>query len=178
MRQDGEPRHRLRNAAAPPDCVPALAECVAVRSRQTTAPPMKRLHVLFLLACGVGVSALVVAARAQAPLTPAPGEPPEDVLIAVKAAEYARINKAGGMPVTVTASGRSAVLKPRIWSAKKDGPCRAVPRQPDTFECSLSMMVTLREGDTQPGQHAERVVVHWDGAKGQWQPGMPGRRKQ
>jgi hypothetical protein len=105
------------------------------------------------------------------------GGTPEDVLIATHKAEYEQINEAGGLPVTVPASGRSAVLKSRIWSAKKNGPCRAVPRQPDTFECSLDMMVTLREGDNKPGKHAERVYVHWDGEKGEWKRGMPGRRK-
>jgi hypothetical protein len=144
---------------------------------------------LFLLAVLVGATTFAAWSRAQAPSTPSskaaanqglkpvPGEPPEDVLIAIKKAEYEQINKAGGMPVTVTASGRSAVLKPKIWSARKDAPCRTVPRQPDTFECSLNMMVTLREGDTTPGKHAARVHVHWDGAKGEWKGGTPGRRK-
>jgi hypothetical protein len=137
---------------------------------------MKPLRPLRLLVVLVGVTALAACSRAQA-LKPAPGEPPEDVLIAIKKAEYEQINKAGGMPVTVTASGRGAVLKPKIWSAKKDAPCRAVPRQSDTFECSLDMMVTLREGDNKPGRHAERVYVHWDGANGEWTRGMSGRRK-
>ena len=151
---------------------------------------MKPLRPLFLLVVLVGVTVFAVCSRAQAPSTPssgkaaarqdlkpAPGEPPEHVLIAFQRAEYEQINKAGGMPVTVTASGRSAVLKPKIWSAKKDAPCRAVPGESDTFECSLNMMVTLREGDNKPGKHAERLYVHWDGAKGEWKRGMPGRKK-
>jgi hypothetical protein len=137
----------------------------------------------------VGAAIFAACSRAEAPSTPssgkaatkdlkpAPGEPPEDVLIAIQKAQYEQINKAGGMPVTVTASGRSAVLKPKIWSAKKDAPCRAVPGQTDTFECSLNMMVTLREGDNKPGKHAERLYVHWDGAKREWKSGMPGRKK-
>jgi hypothetical protein len=91
-----------------------------------------------LLAVLVGATTFADWSRAQAPSTPSskaaanqglkptPGEPPEHVLIAIKKAEYEQINKAGGMPVTVTASGRSAVLKPKIWSATKDAPCRAV----------------------------------------------------
>lgn len=107
-----------------------------------------------------------------------PGEPPEDVLIAMQVAEYEQINKAGGMPVTVTASGRSTVLKPKVWSAKKDGPCRAVPGYPDAFECSLSMMVTLREGERTPGRHAERLYVHWDSTQQAWRSGLPGPKKK
>lgn len=130
----------------------------------------------------VGLTGLTTAPSAQSgrdvatqDIKPAPGEPPEHVLVAIKTAEYEQINKAGGMPLTVTASGRSTVLKPKVWSARKNGPCRAMPGYVNTFECSLDMMVTLREGDTRPGKHAERVHVHWDGAA--WKAGTPGRRK-
>lgn len=151
---------------------------------------MKPVRTWLLLAVLVGVTNLAACSRKQTPSTPAsgkadatqgskpaPGEPPEDVLIAIQTAQYEQINKAGGMPVTVTATGRSTVLKPKIWSAKKDAPCRAVPGQADTFECSLNMMVTLREGDNKPGKHAERLYVHWDGTNGEWKSGMPGRKK-
>jgi hypothetical protein len=154
-----------RLEAAPSYAVPIIDHAIT--------PFMKRQRSLLLLVVLVGVTTF---AAAQA-LKPAPGEPPEDVLIAIQMAEYEQINKAGGMPVTVTASGGSAVLKPKIWSAKKDAPCRAMPRHVDTFECSLNMMVTLREGDNEPGKHAERLYVQWDGTKGEWNRGTPGRKK-
>jgi hypothetical protein len=151
----------------------ARPNCAAPIVDHADTPLMKPLRPLLLLAVLVGATTFAAAQASK----PAPGEPPEDVLIAIKTAEYEQINKAGGMPVTVTASGRSAVLRPKIWSAKKDAPCRAVPRHVDTFECSLNMMVTLREGDNKPGKHAERLYVHWDGTKGEWKRGMPGRKK-
>jgi hypothetical protein len=55
-------------------------------------------------------------------------------------------------------------LKPRIYAARKDG-CRLLPGRTDAYECGLDLRVTLREGDREPGPHAERVHAYWDG---QW----------
>jgi hypothetical protein len=115
-----------------------------------------------------------VATRAVKPM---PGEPPESVLIEVITAQYDAIRKQGGANVTVTASGRSLVLMPRVHSAKKNN-CRPVPQRPEgEFECSLDMMVTMREGDRTPGQHAERVNVYWDFEAGEWKAGSPPRKR-
>jgi len=161
---------------------------------------MKQNHRLFMLAALVGITVLTGCSRKEpasppnaakptsgrtgdAPtsgarkLTPPPGEPPEDVIIRIKKSEYDAINAAGGMPVTVTASGRSTVLKPKIWSAKKVEPCRLQPRGPEgEYECSLDMMVTFREGDNKPSKHSERVAVYWDGVAGKWKGNLPGRK--
>lgn len=105
-------------------------------------------------------------------LTPPPGEPPEDVLLRFQAQEYEEINRAGGMKVTVSASGRQLVLKPKLHSGRKDS-CRTVPNEPaGSYECGLDLMVTLREDDREPGQHGERQFVHWDGAAGEWRRGL------
>lgn len=112
-----------------------------------------------------------VKAAAPAPVAaarPAPPEgPSEDELLAFLSAEYERIRDAGGLPVTVTASGKSTVLQPRVYSLTKTG-CRPVPRRPDELECSVVAMVTFREGDRKPGEHGERIYVRWDAAQGVW----------
>ena len=96
-------------------------------------------------------------------------EPSESDIVAVLEHQYDQINAAGGMPVTATASGTSTVLKPKIWEAHKDEPCRSRPQSdPGEYECSLNLMVTFREGDDVPGEHAERVFVSWDEVEGEW----------
>jgi len=109
---------------------------------------------------------------------PAPGEPPEDVLLRFQRQEYDEINRAGGMRVTVSATGREIVLKPKLYSGRKDY-CRPVPREPEgSYECGLDLMVTLREGDTKPGKHGERQFVHWDGVAGEWRRGLANERRR
>lgn len=103
---------------------------------------------------------------------PPPGEPPEDVLLRFQKEEYDEINRAGGMKVVVSATGREILLKPKLYSGRKDS-CRPVPRETaGSYECGLSLMVTLREGDNKPGQHAERQFVHWDAEAGEWKRGL------
>jgi hypothetical protein len=96
-------------------------------------------------------------------------EPTESDIVDILESQYDQINAAGGMPVTATASGNSMVLKPKIWEAHKDEPCRPVPgSNPGEYECSLNLMMTMREGDNEPGKHAERVFVSWDEVEGEW----------
>jgi hypothetical protein len=111
-------------------------------------------------------------------MTAPPGEPPEDVLLRFQKDEYDEITRAGGMKVTVTASGHQILLKPKLYSGRKDY-CRPVPREPEgSYECGLSLIVTLREGDNQPGQHGERQFVHWDGVAGEWKRGLANDRQR
>ncbi len=139
--------------------------------------------VLVLPACSKGKpeaaaeSAAPAKAAAEAPAPapavasrPAPPDgPSEDELFTFLSAEYERIRDAGGMPVTVTASGKSTVLQPRVYSLTKEG-CRPVPRQPDHFECSVVAMVTFMERDRDPKSHGERIHVRWDPVQGVWKP--------
>ena len=115
-------------------------------------------------------AALALGACGGSSPKPVPAEEPsESDIVSVLESEYDRINAAGGMPVTVTASGSSMVLKPKIWEAHKDEPCRPLPQSdPGEYECSLNLMVTMREGDNKPGKHAERVHVSWDEVEGEW----------
>lgn len=106
------------------------------------------------------------------------GEPPEDVLLRFQKEEYDEITRAGGMRVTVSASGRQIVLKPKLYSGQKES-CRPVPGEPEgSYECGLNLMVTLREGDDQPGQHGERQFVHWDSVAGEWKRGLISNRSR
>ena len=109
---------------------------------------------------------------------PPPGEPPEDVLLRFLKEEYDEINRAGGMKAVVSATGREILLKPKLYSGRKDS-CRPVAREPEgSYECGLSLMVTLREGDNKPGQHAERQFVHWDAVAGEWKRGLANDRQR
>ncbi len=121
-------------------------------------------------------------AASESASKPVPSEEPsESDIVRILESQYARINAGGGMPVTVTASGKSTVLKPKIWEAHKDEPCRLLPgSKPGRYECSLNLMVTLREGDNEPGKHAERVHVSWDDVEGEWvgEEVLRERRKQ
>ena len=115
---------------------------------------------------------------AAAAAKPPPGEPPEDVLLRFQKEEYDVINRAGGMKVVVSATGREIVLKPKLYSGRKDS-CRPVPREREgSYECGLSLMVTLRGGDKKPGQHAERQFVHWDAVAGEWKRGLANDRQR
>lgn len=123
-------------------------------------------------AAAMGTDPKNAPAPAVVEIKPPPGEPPEEVLLRFQKEEYDEINRAGGMKVTVSASGRQIVLMPKLYGGRKDY-CRAVPREPEgSYECGLDLMVTLREGDDKPGQHGERQFVHWDGVAGEWKRGL------
>ena len=136
-----------------------------------------RLHIaaiaaaLSLSACGGSSPSVTEDGQASEPAgKPVPAEEPsESDIVSILESQYAQINAAGGMPVTVSASGKSMVLKPKIWEAHKDEPCRPLPQSdPGEYECSLNLMMTMREGDNEPGKHAERVHVSWDEVEGEW----------
>ncbi len=133
-----------------------------MHKRPSSLPPIAVIAAaLALCACGSASSSASKAVPAE--------EPSESDIVSILESQYAKINAAGGMPVTVTASGKSTVLKPKIWEAHKDEPCRPLPRsKPGEYECSLNLMMTMREGDDEPGQHSERVFVSWDEVEGEW----------
>lgn len=101
-------------------------------------------------------------------LTPPPGEPPEDVLRKLEFQRYAMLEAAGGLPVTVTATGRQLVLKPRLYSVRKES-CQPSPQTPaGRYECSLTISVSLAEDGSDPSEQGERISVKWDGRKKEW----------
>lgn len=144
--------------APPPDVPDVLGLPGAVSESRPVAPPP--------------------APPAPPPLLPEPAdEPPEAVLVDLLRRDYARINEAGGLPVTVTASGRNAVLRPELHQAQKTEPCRRLPASTGgAWECTLSVMITLQDHDRKPGASSERLHVYWDGVRGAWASGTPPRQ--
>ncbi len=101
-------------------------------------------------------------------LRPPPGEPPEAALRKLEFQRYEMIEKAGGIPVTITATGRQLVLKPKLYSVRKKS-CRPTPQAPDGwYECSLTISLSLAEDGSDPAEQGERIGVKWDGSKAEW----------
>lgn len=101
-------------------------------------------------------------------LVPPPGEPPEEVLRKLEFQRYDMIEKAGGLPVTVSATGRQLVLKPRLYSVRKES-CKPEPQAPEGwYECSLVISLSLAADGSDPSEQGERISVKWDGKKAEW----------
>lgn len=98
-------------------------------------------------------------------------EPPEEVLRDLMFRQYKALNMEGGMPVVVTASGRSGILRSKLYSVSKNRCVHGPPRPPGVFECSLDLMVTMWwDGQREPrvpGKDAKRIDVVQD-ANGVW----------
>lgn len=106
--------------------------------------------------------------QAASPYPPPPGEPSEADLSRLEFQTYNDIKKAGGMPVTVTATGKSLTLRPTLYSVRKES-CKRLPHTPDgTYECSLIISLSLEEDGSNPSEQGERITVKWDGAAGEW----------
>lgn len=94
-------------------------------------------------------------------------EPSEEVLRKLEFARYDAINKMGGMPVTVTATGRSYILRPTLYAVRKES-CTPTPQAPaGWYECSLTITVSLADDGSDPSEQGERIGVKWD-PKGEW----------
>lgn len=83
---------------------------------------------------------------------------------------YERLEKAGGLPVTMTATGKSVVLHGKVFDARKES-CRRLPSaKPGEWECEAELMVGLCSGDCDPSTEeplpkGERVPIRWDSAQ-------------
>lgn len=83
---------------------------------------------------------------------------------------YERLEKAGGLPTTMTATGQSMVLHSKVFDARKES-CRKMPRgKPGEWECSAQLMMSLCSGDCDPSSEeplpkGERVSIRWDPAQ-------------
>ncbi len=98
-------------------------------------------------------------------------EPPEEVLRDFMFIQYAALEAGGGFPATVTATGKSGVLRSKLYSVAKDN-CRLSPAgQPGMFECSVNLMGTLwwdgQREPTKPLSDAKRILVIKDPG-GKW----------
>ena len=153
-----------------------------LRQAATTVPAMRLLiAVVFVLPALVALlanrrhtpaAAPVVAAAAVT--SPASGamvddgsEPDEATLRRIVMAEYEAVERQGGMALTLTATGKQLTVHPKVHEAHKDE-CHKLPYNPGQWECGMTLMMTLHDGDT-PSPKAERVDVK-RGPDGRWVP--------
>lgn len=100
--------------------------------------------------------------------TPVPDEEPSEADVRrIITENYELIDKAGGLPVTMTATGQSMVLRGKVFEARKES-CRQLPRaEPGEWECTADLMVGMCSGDCdpsleEPSPKGERVFIRWD----------------
>lgn len=100
---------------------------------------------------------------------PVPAEEPSEAVLSKLAFElYDQIEKAGGLPVTLTATGKSLTLHPKLYGARKEKNCDPTPQRPaGWYECHLILKMSLSPGGRNPSEKAERLGVKWD-PKGEW----------
>ena len=93
-------------------------------------------------------------------------EPSDEVLSKLEFQRYHAIEQAGGIPLTVTATGKSLTLSPKLYEARKDEPCKKTPQAPPGwYECSLTIKISLN--GMEPSEQGERIGVKWD-PSGEW----------
>jgi hypothetical protein len=98
-------------------------------------------------------------------------EPPEKVLSALMFKQYAQLEAQGGLPATVTASGKSGIIHAKLYSVTKDK-CHQSPVIPEgMYQCNVALMGTMwwegQREPTKPLSDAKRILVIKD-ADGAW----------
>lgn len=101
-------------------------------------------------------------------------EPPEDVLRKFMFKAYEKMDGAGGVPVTVTATGRSGKVRVKLYEVRKTG-CRLIDipsiAPPGKFECSVKLKVKMwwdgQREPREPGDDNKRIAVIQDD-RGNW----------
>ncbi len=92
-------------------------------------------------------------------------EPDEASLRRIVIAEYEAVERQGGMDLVITANGQHVTAHPKVHEAHKDE-CHKLPYTPGQWECGMTLMMTLRDGET-PSPKGERVDVK-RGPDGRW----------
>jgi hypothetical protein len=101
-------------------------------------------------------------------------EPPEDVLRKFMFKAYEKMDDAGGLPVTVTATGRSGRLRVKLYEVKKTG-CKLIDipsvAPPGKFECTVNLQVKMwwdgQREPREPGDDNKRISAIQDD-RGNW----------
>jgi hypothetical protein len=106
-------------------CVTALGAC----GRKAPEPP------------GGAPKPAPAAEKAVAKEPVALEEPSEEVLGQLMIRAYERLDAAGGMPMTATATGQSGRVRMKISEVRKSDCKLAVDRLPGLYECSVAMQV-------------------------------------
>lgn len=103
-------------------------------------------------------------------------EPPDEVVERLQFEEYAEIEKAGGLPVQITATGRNVVLHPKLYSARNDS-CRRLSRNiGGGFECHLTIRLSLDPDGRDPSEQGSRMFLH-KSEDGEWVAGLRPRKQ-
>lgn len=78
-------------------------------------------------------------------------EPPEAVLRELMLRQYADLEKNGGLPATITATGYSGTLHAKLYEVHKDKCVQLPADPPGVKECGVNLMVTMWwEGKPEP----------------------------
>ena len=97
------------------------------------------------------------------------GPPPADVVRKLEFSRYEEINAAGGLRLTLTATGKSKVVHPKLYQVEVKE-CRPEPQaHPGDYECTLRIQLSLADDGKDPSWQGERISVSWDGEEGVWQ---------
>lgn len=121
-------------------------------------------------------SATPIAAQVTAPVAgiPAPKEEPSEADVRrIAIEEYERLEQAGGLPLTMTATGKSFVLHAKVFDARTQSCERLQHITPAQWECTAELLMSICTGDCNPtfepsNWKAERVRIKWDPAVGSW----------
>ena len=98
------------------------------------------------------------------------GEPSADDVKRAFFDRYERLDAAGGLPVTMTASGTSTVLRAKLFDARKES-CSQLPRAaPGDWRCDAVLTMAICSGDCdpsleEPSPNGERIDIRWDPAQ-------------
>jgi hypothetical protein len=137
----------------------ALTAELGGRSTATTDSAMAPTSVV--AAAAPGASAPVADA-------PVPDEEPSAADVRRLSIEkYERLEEAGGLPMTMTATGQSMVFHSKVFDARKES-CHQLPgAKPGEWECEAELMMGLCTGDCDPSAEeplpkGERVGIRWD----------------
>jgi hypothetical protein len=121
------------------------------------------------------VSPMAVVSEAASPAAGAPvpaGEPPADVVRKLTYEMYAKLEAAGGVPLTLTATGASAVVHMQLADVEKES-CKQLPgAKPGEYECGVLLKVRSCLGECDPSgedalDDAKRIDIRWD-PSGKW----------
>jgi hypothetical protein len=101
-------------------------------------------------------------------------EPPEDVLRKFMFKAYEKMDDAGGVPLTVTASGKSGMARLKLYEVRKTD-CKLIDiphvAPPGMFECTVNLKVKMwwdgQREPREPSDDNKRIAVIQDD-RGNW----------
>ena len=118
-------------------------------------------------------SSLSASQASEAVDVPVPeDEPSNKVVRDLIYEQYDEVEKIGGLPVTMTASGKSFQLRAKLFDAKKEKCTRDPQTPPGWYSCDLTIRTSLTSNGTEPteddsSEQGARIGVKWD-KSGKW----------